>query len=688
MRPTFPPVLALLAVAAALLAPAAPGAESRPDVTPGLDPEDVYELRTIGSLEISSDGSLLAYTVDAAEEEANSYRSTLRVMELDGKNERLLTRKGADDRRPRFSPDGKRLAFLSDRGDDPQIYTAPAGRARARRITNVAGGVDAYEWSPDGRFFVFVRSDPPAAEEEAARARTPRDADSNPELAPYVITRSQIQTDGEGFLGSSRSHLWVVPSEGGTPRRITSGPYDDTQPQWSPDGKWIVFVSNRAKDPDATDDTDLYLVRPDGTEERRLAGNPGPDEYPRWSRSGRSIAFVGKLRENDYYQTSHVMVVPATGGTPTSLTASLDTWVASDALLAGSEASRITWSPDDTTLFVTLERRGANWLAAIPAGGGEPREILSGPRVHDLVRFAPDGRIFYAPSDPTHPPEIEVAGPDGKGARPLTRLHAGLLARVRLSTPEKILARNADGDEVESWLYPPVGLDPAKKYPMILYIHGGPQGFDGDYFDTDLENQVFAARGFAVLRVNYRGSTSYGEKFCRALWADWHRREYDDLMVSVDEALKRPWIDGERLGLGGWSYGGIMTIWTVAHTNRFRVGVPERFEIDYLSCFGEDQYFVQYLTELGSPFENADLYRKLSPGTYVPRIKTPLYLIANENDRNCPPSQAFQLYQRLKLLGIKTELVIYPEETHTLAYPSHIVDRLHRLIGWFSPHLR
>jgi dipeptidyl aminopeptidase/acylaminoacyl peptidase len=191
-----------------------------------------------------------------------------------------------------------------------------------------------------------------------------------------------------------------------------------------------------------------------------------------------------------------------------------------------------------------------------------------------------------------------------------------------------------------------------------------------------------------VLRVNYRGSTSYGEKFCRAPWADWHRREYEDLMISVDEALKRPWIDRDRLGIGGWSYGGIMTIWTVAHTNRFRVGVPERFEIDYLSCFGEDQYFTQYLTELGSPFDHADLYRKLSPGTYVPSIKTPLFLIANEDDGNCPPSQALQLYQRLKLLGVKTELVVYPEETHTLAYPSHIVDRLHRLLGWFQSYLR
>jgi dipeptidyl aminopeptidase/acylaminoacyl peptidase len=545
-------------------------------------------------------------------------------------------------------------------------------------VTEIEGGVDAYEWSPDGKSFVLVREDP-----------RPKREGEKPELAPYVITRSQIQKDGEGFMTDRRSHLWVVSSSGGEPKQITRGPYDDAQPQWSPDGRWIVFVSNRAADPDATDDTDLYLVRPDGTGEKRLGGNPGPDDCPRWSGSGKEIAFVGRLRPNDYYQTSHLMTISVDGGAPRSLTGSLDTWVASDNLHYGSDSSRATWSADDRTIFVTLERRGATYLAAIPAAGGAPREILAAPRVHDLVRLAPGGdRVFFVSSDPTHPAEIRTATADGKDERTLSHLHDELVRRSRLVTPEKLVARNPDGDEVESWLYPPLDLDPAKKYPLILYIHGGPQGFDGDYFDTDLENQIFPARGFALLRVNYRGSTSYGEKFCRALWGDWHRREYDDLMAATDEALKRPWLDAERLGIGGWSYGGIMTIWTVGHTHRFKVGVPERFELDYFSSFGEDQYFAQYLTELGSPYENEEVYRRLSPGTYVPNIKTPLFLIANELDGNCPPSQALQLYQRLKLLGIRTELVIYPDESHTLSIPSHIVDRLNRLLGWYSAYLR
>jgi dipeptidyl aminopeptidase/acylaminoacyl peptidase len=254
--------------------------------------------------------------------------------------------------------------------------------------------------------------------------------------------------------------------------------------------------------------------------------------------------------------------------------------------------------------------------------------------------------------------------------------------------PERIVATNSAGDAVEAWLYPPLEPPADGKAPLVVYIHGGPQGFDGDYFDFDLENQLFAAAGWSVLRVNYRGSTSYGEAFSRAIWGDWHSREHEDLMAALDRAIElHPWIDADRLGIGGWSYGGIMTLWTVGHTDRFKVGVPERLSFDYLSAFGEDQWATWYLTELGDPTTNADLYRRLSPGTYLPNVRTPLYLISNENDYNCPLPQALQLYQRLKLMGQQTELVVYPGASHAMSRPSHLADRLRRLLDWFGRHL-
>jgi dipeptidyl aminopeptidase/acylaminoacyl peptidase len=297
--------------------------------------------------------------------------------------------------------------------------------------------------------------------------------------------------------------------------------------------------------------------------------------------------------------------------------------------------------------------------------------------------------LYFTVSTTTTLSELWTASEDGAGARKVFGPNDTTWEGLRLVAPEKIETKGAAGETIDAWLYPPIDFDPAKTYPMILYIHGGPQEFDGEYFDPGLENQLFPAMGWAVLRVNYRGSTSYGEAFCHALWANWQVREYEDLMAAVDTTLARHrWIDANRLGMGGWSYGGIMTVWIAGHTSRFKLGVPERFEVDYASCFGTDEWHTQYVTELGMPWENADRYRALSPISYVEKIKTPLFLIANEKDGNCPVTQAMQLYQRLKVLNVPTELVVYPGESHTMAVPSHYVDRLHRLVDWYQRYLK
>ncbi len=659
-------------------------ATPRPATAPGTTPigvvaRDVLQISFPADLEVAPDGRRAILERMVADVATDGYRGELLEIALPSGTLRALGTRQESARHPRFSADGSALAYLVDGDEATELRVVATGGRRSRAIFAAPEGIESFAWSPDGKSFVVVRPDPEPAERHAAALAA----------APIRITRTLAQRDGEGLLEQRRSHLWRIARSDGEATPITSGPFDDSSPAFSPDGQWIVFVSNRHPDPDATDDTDLYLVRPDGSELRHLPSGPGPDSNPSWSERGDRIAYLSIRRANDYYQPTRIATLTLDGAAPVDLTGALDAWVASDSLAAGGGAATPIWTDDDATILAPIERRGATWIAAIPtAGGGAPRELAGGAAVHGLVRPLPGGGLLYSRSDPTHPAELWLAAP-GTEPRRLTSVHDQWLASRRLVTPEKVVARNADGDAVESWLYPPLEREPGRRYPLVLYIHGGPQGFDGDYFDGDLENQLFPAQGWGVLRVNYRGSTSYGEAFSRALWGDWHRREHEDLMAALDAAIAgHDWIDPQRLGIGGWSYGGILTLWAVGHTDRFAVGVPERFSFDYLSAFGEDQWFAWYLSELGSPLENEARYRELSPGTYLEKTKTPLYLIANEQDRNCPLPQVLQAYQRLKLMGQQTELVVYPGEPHTLTRPSHLIDRLNRLVDWYGRHLK
>jgi dipeptidyl aminopeptidase/acylaminoacyl peptidase len=654
-------------------------------------PADVYELPILSELTVAPSGERAIYGVMRADRENDEFATQLWELDLArGTSQRWrLAPDGAY--AAKFSPDGREVAWLEDHDDATVLAVAEYPKGKRQVLLSSEEGIDEFAWAPNGRGFAVVKADP-----------TP-EGDEN---RPWVITRSLAQSDGGVYSDAPRSHVhWLDrPGRGrhekARLRQLTSGDFDDEQVAVSPDGKWVAFVSNRQPDPDATDDTDLFLLAATGGEPRRLPSGAGPDSHPVWSPRGDRLAYLSVRRANDYYQPIRLATIAVgdPSATAVDLTGGLDAWVAVDSLSAGTGPAAPIWSTGADEIVVPIERRGSTWVAQVPASGGSPREVSAKANVvHGFVRPIPGSSdLLGTITDPTHPPELFRWSPRDPATPPrqLTHLYDAWLAKHPLVTPRKFSTRNPEGDEVEAWLYPPKGLaqavakGDAGKFPLVVYIHGGPQGFDGEFFDFDLENQLFPERGWGVLRVNYRGSTAYGEKFSRSLWGDWHRREYDDLMAALDAAIAgNSWIDEKRLGIGGWSYGGIMTLWTVGHTDRFAVGVPERFGFDYLSSYGEDQWWVWYQSELGSPLENEELYRRLSPGTYLKNVKTPLYLIANEQDKNCPLPQVLQAYQRLKLMGQKTELVIYPGEAHSMASPRNLVDRLERLVTWFGRHL-
>ncbi|MEO8503170.1 MAG: S9 family peptidase [Acidobacteriota bacterium] len=674
----------------------------------GVVPADVLTYPSIAGLAVSPDGTQVVYVVEKSSPSGDGYVHQMFLLATDGKSPaRSLSRADAFDDAPEFSPNGRYLAFLADDGRGTQLRVLRLGSKTSRVVTHFESGVGEFAWAPDSsRFAVsaFAGAAIHKARERGWRARHRREAGSRKpveprdydESAPIVVDRSVPRRDGEGWLDHQHSQLWIVGRDGGIPRAVTDDGFDNVEPSWSPDGTWIAFTSNREPDPDLSDNTDIFLVRPDSRDLRRFAGGPGPDSEPTWSRHGDRLAWLSSPLPNDYYLNARLVVAALAGGDPVDLTTGMSVGLAEDWVQVSSSRARPIWSGDDATLYAPFERRGTSYLAALSSThAGEPvREISQGPSTLDFVRYnaGEHAGFVFARGDASHPSEVfALAEPRVESLaqpRRLTSVHAKWLAGRVLSQPSRLLAKSRDGEPVESWLYPPLGVESGKRYPLIVYLHGGPEAFDGEYFDEGLENQIFPGAGFGVLRVNYRGSTSYGEAFSAAIRGDWHRREHDDIMAALDVAQLQPWVDNARLGIGGWSYGGIQTVWVLGHTDRFKAAAPERFEVDYLSAFGEDHWLAQYLAELGDPSAHEDLYRRLSPITYVQSIRTPLLLIAGEDDLNCPLPQALQLYARLKARQAPVELVVYPGESHTFARPDHLRNRLERLVRWFDSRLR
>ena len=646
-----------------------------------MQPQDVYELVNAGDPRISPDGALVGYTVTALDQESNEYRGAIWVAPLDGSSEpRQFTAGERRDMMPRWSPDGRWLAFASNRGDEKapaNIYLIPAEGGESRRLTELKESVEHIEWSPDSTRIAFTaRARDEAYEEEDERKRAPR-----------RFTRIFHKLDSVGFTADRRKHVFVVDIGGGEPLQLTSGDFEHGGPTWSPDGKRLVFDGLRDERWDTQLIQRLYLLDVDaGGEPRALTGDEGSYETPSFSSDGSRIAYRMIVEDGTEPHHTQLGVMNADGSETRLLTTSLDRQCA-----PYPDYREPIW--DGNRLVFTIEDGGSTHLYTVAAdGSAEPELMVGGERAISGYDVR-DGKLAYVASTHTTTREVYL-GTEGTRATAVGRAFA---EGRQLVEPERFTAVSSDGYEVDAWVARPAGFEAGKRYPALLNIHGGPFAQYGTgFFD---EFQVYSGGGYVVLFSNPRGGSGYSEEHARAIRGPlgdagpgWGVKDYEDLMAVVDTALERfDFIDPERLGVIGGSYGGYMTSWIIGHTNRFMAAVSERAVNNLVSMFGSSDVFWVFERQFGGPlWENVQAYLEKSPSTYGQAMETPVLVLHSEQDLRCAIEQGEHLFTLLRLLGKDVELVRFPAESHELSRagsPLHRVQRFEVILEWFGRYL-
>jgi dipeptidyl aminopeptidase/acylaminoacyl peptidase len=653
-------------------AAAAPNAARPTGAKRPLRASDIFRVRDVRDPQISPDGKWVAYTVTIADSARDKNDTDVWMASWDGKENLRITSTKDGENQPRWSPDGRYLSFISSRdgGKGGQIWLLDRRGGEATRLTEIKGGVSSYEWSPDGTRLALIVDDPDESDTaDSAKAKTPK---------PIVLDRYHFKQDVQGYLGAQRNHLYVFDVATKKSELLTAGKYDESNPSWSPDGKRIAFVSDRSPDPDRSINADIYVVEARaGAPLRRLTMFDGDDNNSgsklAWSPDGKSIAYVrGASAAMTIYDQYRVAVIPVAGGEPRILTESLDRPVTSP-----------RWTADGSSLVFLVTDDRIQYLARMRAAGGPVEKVTNGPRVISSISMGPGGKVAVLASTATEMPEIQAL--ENGTLRPLSHQNDEWLSELQLGSTEGIEFKTPDGVDVHAMMTRPASS--SGKMPTLLRIHGGPTS--QDQYSFNFERELFAANGYVVVAPNYRGSNGRGEKFMNAISGDWGNKEVVDVLAATDYVVAKGIADPDRLGIGGWSYGGITTDYTIATTPRFKAAISGAGSALQTSMYGIDQYILQYETELGPPWKNPDAWMKVSyPFFHADRIKTPTLFMVGEKDFNVPAAGSEQMYQALKSLGIDTQLVIYPNSFHGITLPSYRVDRMERYLKWYDRYLK
>lgn len=637
-----------------------------------LSVDDLFAIRRVGDPRISPDGKWVAYTVSTTSLEEDETETRIWMISSRGGEAIPMTAEGYSASQPQWSPDGRYLSFAAAKGEGKtQVWTLNRLGGEAQQLTDVKQGISDYSWSPDGtRLLLSIRD---AEEEEEEEGKEPETPD------PWVIDRLQFKRDGVGYLAGNRhTHLYVFHIAAKELVQITSGGFDESQGTWSPDGERVAFVSNRTDNPDGNSNSDIWVVAAGNTDKGQtllqVTTNPGADGSPAWSPDGAWIAYTTVLEPDlIWYATTHLAVTTAQGGRPQLLTVSLD-----------RNMSGPHFGNDGQSIYFGLEDSGENHLARMELPSRKISRPIEGQLSARGFSYGPNGMIAALVSRTDLPAEVFVLE-SGK-LRQLTTVNTEFLSGVRLAQVKDVTFPSWDGTEIEGFIYLPPGYDQSLRYPTLLRIHGGPVSQYSHSFSFDA--QLFAAHGYVVVMTNPRGSSGYGQDFSRAIWADWGNKDYEDVMAGVDYAIEQGYTDPDRLGIGGWSYGGILTDHVITKTDRFKAAITGASEVLYVANYGHDHYQLQWEKELGLPWENRDAWERISPFNKVEDIVTPTLIMGGEDDWNVPIQNSEQLYQALKRLGRETQLVVYPGQAHGLRVPSYQKDRLERYLAWYDKYVK
>jgi dipeptidyl aminopeptidase/acylaminoacyl peptidase len=637
-----------------------------------LAPDDYFRLANVTDPQISPDGAAVAYVVTSNDRQADVQKGAIWLAAWDGREHRQVTY-GESAADPRFSSDGRYLSFLSARPADAvdQVWLLDRSGGEARQVTHVNGTISSYAWSPDNRHLVLVMS---RGADPAAKA-----------VKPIVIDDYHFKSDGDGYLNAdSRKHLVLVDVANGELTAITTAPqYADENPVWSPDGKLLAYISNHGADADRSGREEIYLIEPRaGAVPHKLTEFYSPDvQRLGFSPDGQSICFVqGQEPKYNAYISDGLAVVDIASGHVRRLSDALDRAVSAPGY--GTDGSSIDFIVADD---------GSAYPARVQLASGKIERRMDGiVAVQDQSSAAAHTAVI-ASSD-TRAPEV-FALEDGR-LRALSSHNDAVLAELKLGSVEDFAFKSRDGTEVHGQIVKPPSYVAGRRYPTILWIHGGPNGQDQHElipasYSPPLERQMLAARGYVVLAINYRGSSGRGVRFQRSIFRNWGHKEVEDLLAGVDEVVAKGLADPTQLGIGGWSYGALLTNYTIASDNRFRAAISGAGSGNQVGMYGLDEYALQWNDEIGPPWKQSALYLKLSyPFFHADRIHTPTLFVGGDKDFNVPIAGSEHMYLALRTLHVATQLIVYPGQFHEFTRPSFLQDRAERYIAWYAKYLK